>query len=212
MVAVLSLLLAGCAVPQYASVFPSAVHPGEQREAFLAPDIKIELPVAEAQNWSKKQLLAFDYKGQQSQIFAEVDYQQGTAHISAMEPITATALVDIFDDGHRVHIERKTAAAAFVSPTQLLSDLFLTQFDVNNWSGVLPAGWGLVDRGGTRRLLDRDGKEVCVIHYADNCPERTPVRFVHHVFDYSIAIFDFDCPDAKEASGELDIAMRIKTD
>lgn len=210
--AALCLLLMGCATQQQTVEATSASGVGQEREAFLAPQVKIELPFPTTGEWSKKQLLTFDYKGQQSQIFAAADYKDGAVRIATMEPIAATALVEIFDDGHRISMDRKAQGAALVSAAQLLTDLFLTQLDAGQWASVLPSGWSLLDSGLERRLLDREGREVSIVHYAENCPTRTPVRFVHHLFDYSIAIFDFDCPDAKESAGTLAIASRLTPD
>lgn len=192
------ILAAGCCMtPTSSSVSPSASGPHERR-ALVAPQVEISLPLPGPEDWSKKELLTFDYKGQQTQIFASSHCSQGMLHVFTSEPISATPLTEIFDDGQVLSVQRRSVAPTEVSAAQLLNDILLAQASVQQWQAVLPAGWSVLEIGNQRDFLDARGEPVSTVIYADNCPQRSPVYVEHHRFGYSIRIYDFDCPQANE--------------
>ncbi len=174
----LSLTIAACASPS-----------GNQAPgAWLKPGVRISLPAPGlTPPLQAQQLLTSTFKGQQHSLMVLLNADASQLSFVALSSV-GVKLFSVQYDARGVQSSQYITVPNLPPATQVLSDIMLSYWPLDQWQGLLPPGWHLRDRGNRRELTDPQGQLVTGIDYVLQGQKREPVGIQQHAFGYQIAI------------------------
>lgn len=168
----------------------SCISKPNKLETWLSKGVKVNLPAPHlTQTYHDQQLLTFNYNGQQHSLIAMIDADNHSLNVIGL----STLGIRLFKIDYRDN-EIKTEQNIFIKElppaSQILSDIMLSIYPVEQWQAVLPIGWKLIDDKQHRILVDDKNQTIIEISYLPLTSSliRKPNHIHHHVFGYQIAI------------------------
>lgn len=159
-------------------------------QAWLTKDISINLPSAGLnQAYHDQQLLTFNYHDKQNSLITVVDANAQSLSVVGLSTLGIRLFNIEYRDNH-IKTEQNIFIKELPSASQILSDIMLSIYPLEQWQSVLPTGWQLVDEKLHRKLLNPQRDVIIDITYLQppSSQMRKPILIEHHIFGYQINI------------------------
>jgi len=177
--ALLILMLGGCAINS-----PSGTEP----QAWLKRGVQVKLPAPLLDKpVSQQQLLTATVNGKQQSLLVLLNADGKSLQLAGLSPL-GIRLFKVVYDQTGIHTEQAIKIEGLPPANQVLADIMLSYWPVQNWQPLLPAGWTFDEQPLRRTLLDNEGHAITRIDYVTQGGTRQPVSITQMAFHYQITI------------------------
>lgn len=160
------------------------------QQTWLTKDVKVNLPSPTLkQTYQDQQLLTFNYKGQQHSLITIVNADSDSLHVIGLSTL-GIRLFNIDYQNNTITTKQNIIINELPPASQILSDIMLSIYPIEQWQSVLPTGWQLIDYDQQRLLINDQKQTVIEISYQQPLSSqiRKPTNIKHYIFGYQIAI------------------------
>lgn len=157
-------------------------------QAWLEPGTRITLPspgISPAV--SSQQLLTGSFNGNKQSLVVILNADDKQMTLAGLSSVGIRLFLVTYDE-QGIHTEQSIVAAQLPPASQVLADVMLSHWPINDWQQQLPKGWTLTDIGDKRELRNASGKLVTEITYLNRKGQREPVSIEQHAFKYHLTI------------------------
>lgn len=175
-----ALILAGCSHSQNAQ--------DGRPQAWLEPGTRVTLPFPGiSPAISSQQLLTGSFNGNKQSLVVILNADDKQMTLAGLSSVGIRLFLVTYD-GHGIHTEQSIVVPQLPPASQVLADVMLSHWPINDWKPQLPKGWTLTDIGDKRELRNASGKPITEIIYLNRKGKREPVSIEQHAFKYHLTI------------------------
>lgn len=175
-----ALLLTGCSHLQNAQ--------DGRPQAWLEPGTRVTLPspgILPAV--SSQQLLTGSFNGNKQSLVVILNADDQRITLAGLSSVGIRLFLVTYDK-QGIHTEQSIVVPQLPPASQVLADVMLSHWPINDWKPQLPKGWTLTDLGDKRELRNGRGKLITEITYLNRKGKRAPVSIEQHAFKYYLTI------------------------
>lgn len=178
----LIMLLSGCSLWQTQ----------DSHQAWLKPGVQITLPApTTVAPLKRQQFLTVTVNGKTDSLLTMLDAENDQLTLAGLSPL-GIRLFKVSYSQANITTEQSIVLPQLPPVNQVLADIMLSYWPINDWLPSLPQGWTLQDEQNRRLLRDNEGNIVTEIHYQIESGSREPISIAQYAFNYHISISNVD--------------------
>jgi hypothetical protein len=175
-------LLSGC----------SLTAKNDLHQAWLKPGVQVKLPEPKTVVPIKRQqYLTVTVNGQSDSLLTMLDAENDRLTLAGLSPL-GIRLFKVSYSADAVDVEQSIVLPQLPPINQVVADIMLSYWPVNDWRPLLPQGWSLNDEENKRLLRDDSNQIVTEINYRTQDGQREPISIAQYAFHYHISILNVD--------------------
>lgn len=157
-------------------------------QAWLEPGTRVELPLPGiSPAVSSQQLLTGSFNGNKQSLVVILNADDKQMTLAGLSSVGIRLFLVTYD-AKGIHTEQSIVVPQLPPASQVLADIMLSHWPINDWKPLLPKGWSLTDIGDKRELRNVSGKLITEITYLNRKGKREPVSIEQHAFKYHLTI------------------------
>lgn len=175
-----ALILTGCSHSQNAQ--------DGRPQAWLEPGTRVTLPFPGiSPAISSQQLLTGSFNGSKQSLVVILNADDKQMTLAGLSSVGIRLFLVTYDK-QGIHTEQSIVVPQLPPASQVLADVMLSHWPINDWKPQLPKGWTLTDIGNKRELRNASSKLVTEIIYLNRKGKREPVSIEQYAFKYHLTI------------------------
>lgn len=163
-----------------------------ESQAWLKPGVQAQLPAPGLNAGLKRQqYLTATVNGKSETLVTMLDIENDRLTLAGLSPL-GIRLFKVTYSPVGIETEQSITLPQLPPVNQVLADIMLSYWPVNDWQPLLPQGWTLKDEQNKRLLRDEGHQVITEINYQTQSGRREPISIAQYAFNYHILILNMD--------------------